>query len=102
MSVQINYKNALNKKLTNSILFVDENFSISGIKKYTSKQEYSYVSDLITSKDTKKKIISFDVDAKRKITLIHIFVGYFKNFLGSIRKGMHKTPINKVHIIKEM
>ena len=94
MSVQINYKNTLNKKLTNSILFVDENFSISGIKKYTSKKEYSYISDLITSKDTKKKIISFDVDAKRKITLISLKRN-IKNFevvnLGAKFYDMHKN-----------
>ena len=70
MPVQINYKNKLSKKLTDIILFVDENYNISGLKKHISKQEFSYVSDLIITKDPKKNIVSFDINSKKKIVLV--------------------------------
>ena len=70
MPVQINYKNKLSKKLTDIILFVDENYNISGLKKHISKQEFSYVSDLIINIDPKKNIVSFDINSKRKIVLV--------------------------------
>ena len=73
MPISINYKNNLNKKnSSNLILFVDEKFNISGLKKYISSSEYSFVSDLIKTKDLKKKIINIDVNSKRKIILVSI------------------------------
>ena len=56
MPVQINYKN--NKTLNNSknlLLFVDENLKISNLKKYILKSEFNYISDLLETKDKKKK-----------------------------------------------
>ena len=48
MSVQINYKVSNTKKVsTNLILFVDEKFNISGLKKYISNSEFAYISDLL-------------------------------------------------------
>ena len=56
MPVKINYRNkSLNIKNSNLILFVDEKFNLSGVKKYFSSSEYSLVSDLIKTKDLKKK-----------------------------------------------
>jgi len=44
MSVQINYKVSNSKKVsTNLILFVDEKFNISGLKKYISNSEFAYI-----------------------------------------------------------
>ena len=41
MTVQINYKNTDSKKdLTNLILFVDENFNISSLRKNLSNSEF--------------------------------------------------------------
>ena len=52
MTVQINYKsNIARKAATNLILFVDEKFNISGLKKYISNFEYSYISDLLNNSD---------------------------------------------------
>jgi len=70
MSVQINYKSAYNKNSINSVLFVDEKYSISALKKFISNSEYSFVLDLLKTRDLKKKIISFDINSKRKIILV--------------------------------
>ena len=71
MSVQINYKNGLSKKnISNLVLFVGENFNFSSLKKHISSSEYSYISDLLKTKDLKKKILTFDISSKRKIILI--------------------------------
>ena len=73
MSVQIIYNNKLSKKsFSNLILFVDEKFNISSLKKYISSSEYSFISDLIKTKDLNKKIIIFDVNSRRKIILVSI------------------------------
>ena len=71
MAVQIYYKNSLIKKNTiNNLLFVDEKFNISGLTKYISKNDFAYISDLLKTKDLKKKIIIFDINSKKKIILI--------------------------------
>ncbi len=73
MSVTINYKkNLVKKSSSNLILFCDENFNISGLKKHFSGNEYSFILDLIKTKDLKKKILTFDISSKRKIILVSI------------------------------
>ena len=67
MSILINYTNRLPKKnRSNLILFVDEKFNVSSLKKHVSHSDYSFVSDLIKVKDLKKKIVTFDVNSKKK------------------------------------
>ena len=62
MSVLINYKtNNLKKNSGNIVFFVDEKFRILNLKKYISKTEYSYISDLLDVNDKKKKIITYDI-----------------------------------------
>ena len=56
MAVLINYKNNSTKNLGNIILFTDEKFNISPLKKYISSNEYSYVSNLIKTKDFTKNL----------------------------------------------
>ena len=85
MSITINYKNALNKKnSSNIVLFVDEKFNISGLKKYISSSDYSFVSDLLKTKELKKKIINFDINSKRKIILV------------SLKKNLKNTEIENL------
>jgi len=73
MSVIINYKsNFVKKNSENLVLFVNEVFSILSIKKYISKKEYSYISDLVVLREKKKKIITYDISSKRKIILVSI------------------------------
>ena len=60
MSIQINYKSgSLKKSSNNLILFVDEKFNITQIRRYISSHEYSYINDLLKTSDLKKKYICF-------------------------------------------
>ena len=73
MSIQINYKNSsLKKPLTNLVLFVDENFNISGLKKYISNEEFSYINDLLKNSDLKKNLLFFKINSKKTIFLVSI------------------------------
>ncbi len=42
------------------------------LKKYVSPKEYSFISDLLKSKDLKKRIISFDISSKKRIIIISL------------------------------
>ena len=73
MTVQINYKgNSSNQSSPNLILFVDEKYNISGIKKYIASSEYSFISDLLKSNDIKREIVKFDISSKKKIILVSL------------------------------
>ena len=73
MSISINYnKKNTNKLSLTEVLFVRENFSITNLKKHISRSEYLILSDLIKTLDLKKKIVSFDLNSKRKIILISL------------------------------
>jgi leucyl aminopeptidase len=73
MSIQINYKNnSLKNPSTNLVLFTDEKFNISALKKYISNSELSYINDLIKTSDLKKPLLVFEVSSKKKIVLISI------------------------------
>ena len=73
MTVQINYKsNFLKKNSDNLVLFVDETFSITGLKKYISTNEHAYISDLLKINDKKKKIVHYSLSSKKKIILVSI------------------------------
>jgi len=73
MTVQINYKNSGLKNITgNLVLFVDENFNITGLKKYISNNEYFYISDLLKTSDLKKELLFFEINSKKTIFLVSI------------------------------
>ncbi len=73
MTVTINYRSSNNKKKpTNLVLFVDEKFNIMNLKKYISKNEFLYISDLLKKSDLKKKLLIFEVNSKKKIILVSI------------------------------
>jgi len=73
MSIQINHKNnSLKKSSTNLVLFVEENFNISGLKKHITNAEFTYVSDLLKNSDLKKNLLSFKVNSKKTIFLVSI------------------------------
>ena len=56
MIIDIKYKVSSSiQKTSNPVLFVDEKFNISGLKKHFSKSEFSYVSDLLKNKEEKKR-----------------------------------------------
>ena len=67
MSIQINYKSGISKKiLSNLVLFVDEKFNIKGIKNYISNSEFAYISDLLKTSDLKKNLLVFEINSKKK------------------------------------
>ena len=73
MSIKINYKSDGSKKNSNNlVLFVDENFNISGLKKYVSNTELSYISDLLKANDLKKNLLFFEINSKKTIFLVSI------------------------------
>ena len=73
MNIKINFKKqVLSKSNANLILFADEKFNISGLKKHIFNTEYSYISDILKKKDTKKKILTFDISSKKKIILVSL------------------------------
>ena len=74
MSIKINYskKKTAGKSSGNLILFTDEKFNISNLKKYISSTEYSYIKDLLKTSDLKKSIFVFEINSKKKIILISI------------------------------
>ena len=68
MSIKINYKSSSQvKNSSNLILFSDENYNISSLKKHFSVKEYSFIEDLLKTRDIKKKIQSFDINSKKKL-----------------------------------
>ena len=55
MTISINYKNSPSKKNpSNLVLFIDEKFNISNIRKHISGPEYSFISDMLKKKSLKK------------------------------------------------
>ena len=73
MNTKINYTNkTINKLASNLVLFCDEKYSTSGIKKYVSDAEFSYINDLIKTIDIKKNLFIFEINSKKKIVLISI------------------------------
>ena len=73
MNVEINYKiNPSKRNQGNLVLFVDDNYNISGLKKHISNSEFSYIHDLLKINDKKKNIITFDINSKKKIILVSV------------------------------
>ena len=73
MSIKINYtKKTSNKSSSNLVLFVDDKFSVSHLKRYISNIEFSYINDLLKTSDLKKKIFVYELNSKKKIVLISI------------------------------
>jgi leucyl aminopeptidase len=73
MAIKINYSNKLgNKTSANQVLFADEKFNISSLKKYISNSEFSYIFDLLKNSDLKKDLLLFEINSKKTIFLVSI------------------------------
>ncbi|WP_440919839.1 leucyl aminopeptidase [Candidatus Pelagibacter sp.] len=73
MSIVISYKKNLSKvNLGNFVLFVDENYTLSDLSKYFTKEENQFINDVLKSQNLSKKIVSFDLNSKKKIFLISL------------------------------
>jgi leucyl aminopeptidase len=73
MNVKINYNNKVLKKITsNLVLFVNDKYNIENLINQISKDEFSYISDLLKTRDLKKDIHSFIINSKKIIFLVSI------------------------------
>ena len=73
MSIKISFtRSNLRKISANTVLFVDEKFNLKTLKKYVSKFEFSYISDLLKTSDLSKKLLIFDLNSKKKIILVSV------------------------------
>ena len=71
MTVKIDYnQKSFSKTSSNIVLFSNEKFNISHLKKHLSNSEFSYINDLLKTSDLKKNILVFDVNSKKKNNLI--------------------------------
>ena len=63
MTININYiKKISDESTSNLVLFSNEKFNVSGLKKYLSDSEYSYINDLLKTSDLKKNLFIFEVN----------------------------------------
>ena len=73
MPIKIIHKKYVSKKISNNlILFTDEKFNISKLKKYISSSEFSYIDDLLKTSDLTKNLFVFELNSKKKIVLVSI------------------------------
>ena len=73
MSIKLNYsKKSANKISSNLVLFCDEKYKTTGLKKYVFDNEFSYINDLIKTIDIKNNLYVFEVNSKKKIVLVSI------------------------------
>ena len=80
MTIKIKYKSGVSKKpSSNLVLFTNEKFNISNLKNYVSNTEFSYLNDLLKSRDLKKDLIIYEISSKKKIVLISL-KNNLKNF----------------------
>ena len=73
MSIKINYsKKTISKSSANLVLFSNDKFNISPLKKNLSNSEFSYINDLLKTSDLKKNLFVFELNSKKNIVLISI------------------------------
>jgi leucyl aminopeptidase len=73
MTIKIDYsKKTIGKSYGNLVLFTDEKFSTSALKKSLSSSDFSYIEDLLKTSDLKKNLLVFEINSKKKIVLISI------------------------------
>ena len=73
MTVIINYsKNISNKSNSNIVLFCNEKLNIEKLKKNFTEFEFKYIKDLLKNRDTKKELLFYEINSKKKIILIPV------------------------------
>ena len=71
MTVQVNYISKFNaKSVKNYALFANEKFQVNNLKKLFSKQQISFISEIIEKKNSKKNFLLFDLNSKQQIIFI--------------------------------
>ena len=67
MSIKISFKKTnLGKISSNLVLFVDEKFNITPLKKNFSSSELLYIADLLRTSDKSKNLHVFELSSKKK------------------------------------
>ena len=67
MPIKINHLKKISQKpSTNLVLFSNDKFHNSNLKKYLSTSEFSYIGDLLKTSDLKKNLLVFEVSSKKK------------------------------------
>ena len=89
MTVQINYKNSVLKKtFSNLVLFTGENFNISALNNHISRDELSYISDLLKSSDLKKELLFDSIN----FSFIYLLSYKNRNYQSNASIGFNKNP----------
>ena len=92
MSVTINYKNnSLNKTSNNLVLFIDDKFNLSHLKKYISKLEFTYINDLLKVRDLKSNLFAFKLSSKKKIVLVSVKKNITSSDMENLGAEFYKT-----------
>ena len=92
MSVTINYKNnSLNKTSNNLVLFIDDKFNLSHLKKYISKLEFTYINDLLKVRDPKSNLFAFKLSSKKKIVLVSVKKNITSSDMENLGAEFYKT-----------
>jgi len=107
MTVKFSYKKNSSKiKLGNLIFFVDEKFNLSGLKKYFTKSENIFISDVLKSQNLSKKIVSFDLSSKKRISLIsvkkNINTSQIENLGAEFFNYLSNIKNKELHIISDV
>ena len=67
MPLKINFsKKTISKSSSNLVLFSNDKFSTSSLKKNLSNSEFLYINDLLKNSDLKKNLLVFEVNSKKK------------------------------------
>ena len=67
MSIKITYSKKSKSKLSiNTVLFVNEKFNTSNLKKFITSTELTYINDLLKTSDLKKNIFVYELNSKKK------------------------------------
>ena len=71
MIVQVNHINKVNTKSSNNYaLFANEKFEVSNLKDLFSKNEISFIREVVQKKHDKKNFIIFNLNSKKQVILI--------------------------------
>ena len=96
MSVQVVYKNrAKSSKSSVVVVFADEKFVVKTTDNFFTRGENSYIQKLInTKKDTKKKIISFNINTKQIVIAVSIKKDIKNNDVENLGANLFNFLIN--------
>ena len=73
MSIEISYsKKTISSTSANLILFTNDKFNTSNLKRHLSSSDFAYINDILKTSDLKKNLFVFEVSSKKKIILVSI------------------------------